>query len=145
MNRMIQETLLEEVPLRGEFQEIDSVELDPEMPTLFYEHSNGEIWIGDARVWLSSLESGSVDLVFADPPYNLKKAEWDTFASQQAYVEWSLAWIEEAARVLKPDGTLYVCGFSEIVADVKLPASQFFEGCRWLIRRSQRRYCVSWC
>jgi site-specific DNA-methyltransferase (adenine-specific) len=130
---MIQETLLEEVPLRGKIQEVDSTDLEPKVPTLFYEHPNGEIWIGDARIWLSSLETASVDIIFADPPYNLKKAEWDTFSSQQAYVEWSLAWIMEAARVLKPEGTLYVCGFSEIVADIRLPASQFFEGCRWLI------------
>jgi site-specific DNA-methyltransferase (adenine-specific) len=35
--------------------------------------------------------------------------------------------------VLKPDGTLYVCGFSEILADIKLPALRFFRGCRWLV------------
>jgi site-specific DNA-methyltransferase (adenine-specific) len=79
------------------------------------------------------LPGDSVHLVFADPPYNVKKAEWDTFESQQAYVAWALAWIEEVARVLKPDGTCYICGFSEILADIKLPAQQFFQGCRWLI------------
>ena len=76
---------------------------------------------------------GTADLIFSDPPYNIKKAEWDTFDSQQAYVDWSLQWIEEAARVLKPDGTLYVCGFSEILADLKLPASRFSKGCKWLV------------
>ena len=74
-----------------------------------------------------------MDLIFADPPYNIKKAEWDTFESQQKYVEWSLEWIEQAARVLNPTGTMYICGFSEILADVKLPASRFFKGCRWLV------------
>lgn len=72
-------------------------------------------------------------MIFADPPYNIQKAAWDTFESQAAYVEWSLQWIAEAARVLKPTGTLYICGFSEIIADLKLPASRFFRGCRWLI------------
>ena len=72
-------------------------------------------------------------LVFADPPYNIKKAEWDTFESQQEYVAWSVRWIEQAARVLKPEGTLYVCGFSEILADLRLPASRFFKGCRWIV------------
>ncbi len=65
-------------------------------------------------------------LVFADPPYNIKKAEWDTFKSQEAYVKWSLKWIEQAARVLRPAGTLYICGFSEILADIKLPALILF-------------------
>ncbi|HEY9596976.1 MAG TPA: site-specific DNA-methyltransferase, partial [Cyanophyceae cyanobacterium] len=68
-----------------------------------------------------------------DPPYNIKKAEWDNFESQQYYVEWSLQWIEQASRILKPTGSLYVCGFSEILADIKHPALHFFEGCRWLI------------
>jgi len=77
-------------------------------PSLYYDHPNGELWIGDAIAWLSSLSTGSVDLIFADPPYNIKKAEWDTFESQQKYVEWSLEWIEQAARVLNPTGTMYI-------------------------------------
>ena len=119
--------------LKGSFTEIEPKAIDPDVPTLFYKHSDGEIWIGDAITWLGSLESETVDLVFADPPYNIKKAEWDTFESQQAYVEWSLQWIEEVARVLKRTGTLYVCGFSEILADIKLPAQRFFRGCRWIV------------
>ena len=102
-------------------------------PRLFYSHPHGEIWLGDSIEWLRSLDTGSVDFVFADPPYNIKKAEWDTFESQQEYVSWSVRWIEQAARVLKPTGTLYVCGFSEILADLRLPASRFFKGCRWLV------------
>lgn len=98
-----------------------------------FSHPNGEIFVGDVIDWLQTLDDETVDLVFADPPYNLKKAEWDTFESQQAYVNWSLQWIQEAARVLKPTGTLYICGFSEILADLKLPASRYFEGCRWLV------------
>ncbi|HLF26795.1 MAG TPA: site-specific DNA-methyltransferase [Anaerolineae bacterium] len=119
--------------LKGAYARIDSAQLNPESPALFYSHPNGEIWTGDAVSWLRSLESASVDLIFADPPYNIKKAEWDTFESQQDYVNWSLEWIEQAARVLKSTGTLYICGFSEILADLKLPASRFFRGCRWLV------------
>jgi site-specific DNA-methyltransferase (adenine-specific) len=100
---------------------------------LEYEHPNGQIYQGDAIAWLTSLESESIDLVFADPPYNLNKADWDSFESQEEYVDWSLQWIRQAARVLKPTGSLYVCGFSEILADLKHPASQYFKGCRWLV------------
>jgi site-specific DNA-methyltransferase (adenine-specific) len=82
---------------------------------------------------LSSLETSSVDLVFADPPYNIQKAEWDTFESQEHYIQWSTLWIEQTARVLKPSGSLYICGFSEILADLKHPASKFFKGCRWIV------------
>jgi site-specific DNA-methyltransferase (adenine-specific) len=119
--------------LKGTYAEIDPAKLDPEIPVLFYSHPHGEIWTGEAVAWLRSLESESVDLVFADPPYNIKKAEWDTFESQQKYVAWSLEWIQQAARILKPTGTLYICGFSEILADLKLPASRFYQGCRWLV------------
>ena len=128
-----------EVPLffgqqlaRGQRMTLDT-SIQTASPRLFYSHPHGELWQGDSIEWLKSLESASVDLVFADPPYNIKKAEWDTFESQQAYVAWSVRWIEQAARVLKPEGTLYVCGFSEILADLRLPAARFFQGCRWLV------------
>ncbi|TBR57788.1 site-specific DNA-methyltransferase [Mastigocladus laminosus UU774] len=106
---------------------------DSQNPQVFYDHSNGKLWIGDAIKWLQSLASESVDLVFADPPYNIKKASWDNFKSQAAYINWSLIWIEEVSRILKPTGSLYICGFSEIIADIKLPALKFFSSCRWLI------------
>jgi len=119
--------------LKGSYARIEPDELNPKAPALFYSHPHGEIWIGDVTAWLRSLQTETADLIFADPPYNIKKAEWDTFDSQQQYVKWSLEWIEQAARALKPTGTMYICGFSEILADLKLPASRFFRGCRWLV------------
>ena len=121
------------IPHEGTYHKLNERQLKAKKPNLFYSHPNGEIWHGDSLLWLKDLQSASVDLVFADPPYNIKKAEWDTFESQQAYLRWALKWIKEAARILKPDGTLYVCGFSEILADLKLPALRFFAGCRWLV------------
>jgi len=100
---------------------------------LQYEHPNGRLFQGDSIVWLSSLDDASVDLAFADPPYNINKADWDNFESQEIYIEWSTQWIKEVSRVLKPSGSLYVCGFSEILADLKHPASRYFKHCRWLI------------
>lgn len=100
---------------------------------LQYEHSNGKLFLGDSIEWLKTLEDESVDLVFADPPYNIKKAEWDTFENQEAYIQWSLEWIVEASRILKKQGSLYICGFSEILADLKHPASKYFKGCKWLV------------
>ena len=100
---------------------------------LHYEHPTGKLYCGDSIVWMKGLEAESVDLVFADPPYNAKKEKWDTFESDRHYVEWSRIWLKQAARILKPNGTLYVCGYSELLADVKVAANQFFNGCRWLI------------
>ena len=100
---------------------------------LYYENPNGKIFWGDSVEVMKNLNNESVDLVFADPPYNIKKADWDRFDSQQEYTDWSINWIKEAARILKPTGSLYVCGFSEILADIKLPAMKFFDNCRWII------------
>jgi site-specific DNA-methyltransferase (adenine-specific) len=100
---------------------------------LFYKQQTGQLFLGDSIEWLRSLTPESVDLIFADPPYNLNKVNWDNFESQEKYIEWSIQWIREASRILKPDGTMYVCGFSEILADLKHPASKFFKSCRWLV------------
>jgi site-specific DNA-methyltransferase (adenine-specific) len=100
---------------------------------LHYAHPNGKLFQGDAIDWLTSLEAETVDLIFADPPYNIKKAEWDSFESQEEYIGWSIRWIEQAARVLKPTGSMYICGFSEILADIKHPTMRFFSSCRWLV------------
>lgn len=100
---------------------------------LHYEHPRGRLFLGDSLSWLNGMESGTVDLIFADPPYNIKKADWDDFESHSHYVEWCRVWLREAARVLKKTGTLYVCGFSEILADVKVAAMPYFKGCRWII------------
>jgi len=99
----------------------------------FYRNKNGVLYSGDSIEWLQEIPTNSVDLIFADPPYNINKAEWDSFESQEAYIEWSMSWIKESSRILKKQGSLYICGFSEILADLKHPASKFFKNCRWLI------------
>ena len=81
---------------------------------------------GDCIGELKKLPSASVDLVFADPPYNLQLGgmlarpdhstvdavddDWDKFDSFSAYDAFSLAWLTEARRVLKPDGAIWVIG-----------------------------------
>src|SRR5262245_53818540 len=81
---------------------------------------------GDCVAEMAKLPAGSVDLVFADPPYNLQLKsdlkrpddsrvdavddEWDQFASFAAYDEFTRAWLEACRRVLKPAGTIWVIG-----------------------------------
>lgn len=81
---------------------------------------------GDCIDVLSELPAGSVDLVFADPPYNLQLSnelwrpnqtqvdavddEWDDFDSFTSYDAFTRAWLEACRRVLKDDGALWVIG-----------------------------------
>lgn len=95
--------------------------------------SDGALFTGDSIEWMKTINDESIDMVFADPPYNIKKADWDDFGSQERYIEWSVRWIEQASRILKPTGSLYVCGFSEILADLKHPSMRYFSSCRWLV------------
>lgn len=94
----------------------------------------GRLWLADCLDFLRGLPDGAARLVFADPPYNAAKAEWDNFPSLSAYTDWCDAWLKEVHRVLMDDGTAYVCGFSEVLAEVKArSASRFAGGCRWLV------------
>ncbi len=85
-----------------------------------------QILAGDCVERMAALPAGSVDLVFADPPYNLQLRgdlrrpdnsrvdavddAWDKFAGFDAYDAFTRAWLAEARRVLKPDGALWVIG-----------------------------------
>lgn len=105
----------------------------PRGVTLFHEQANGCLFLGDSLRWLSSLPSESVDMVFADPPYGIGKAEWDVFPDEAAYLAWCDQWVGEVSRILTPTGTCYICGFSEILADVKFTVQRHFRGCRWIV------------
>lgn len=81
---------------------------------------------GDCVEVMNSLPENSVDLIFADPPYNLQlKGElhrpdnskvdavddhWDQFASFEIYDKFTRAWLKAARRILKPDGAIWVIG-----------------------------------
>ena len=99
----------------------------------FYEESNGELFLGDCIQNIKKIKDNTIDLIFADPPYSIKKAKWDTFKSREEYIKWSIKWIKEAHRILKDTGSLYICGFSEILADLHFPAMKYFKNSRWLI------------
>lgn len=103
------------------------------IPESFYAEENGCLFAGDSLQILKKFRDSSVDMIFSDPPYSIKKADWDTFKSQDEYIKFSVKWIKEASRILKDTGTLYICGFSEILADIHHPAMKYFYNCRWII------------
>ncbi|MCI0710394.1 MAG: site-specific DNA-methyltransferase [Chloroflexi bacterium] len=85
-----------------------------------------EIIQGDCIAVLETLPEKSVDLIFADPPYNLQLQnelirpnqtlvdgvddDWDKFSDFQEYDEFTRAWLAACRRVLKDDGTIWVIG-----------------------------------
>ena len=87
---------------------------------------NNEIIAGDCVSIMNSLPQDSVDLVFADPPYNLQlkgdlhrpdsskvdavNNDWDKFSSFEIYDDFTSAWLEAARRILKPNGAIWVIG-----------------------------------
>ena len=72
-----------------------------------------EIYCQDAIDCMKSLESGSVDLIIADPPYFQIKGEFDfVWKSVGEYLAWSKEWLLEAKRILKDSGTLIFVGRS---------------------------------
>lgn len=77
-----------------------------------YEKNSHVIYHGDAlEVLKTKIPDESVDLVFADPPYNIGKdfsGFQDKWPSEIDYAEWSYQWINECIRVLKPTGSLYL-------------------------------------
>lgn len=71
----------------------------------------GELYKGDCLTVLKSLESDSIDLVFADPPFNLSKiypSNMDDNLPEHDYILWTEEWLNECIRVLKPGGSLFV-------------------------------------
>ena len=86
----------------------------------------GRILDGDCIEAMRSLPDASIDMIFADPPYNLQLGgdlsrpdgshvdavtdHWDQFDSFAAYDKFSREWLTEARRLLKPNGSLWVIG-----------------------------------
>jgi modification methylase len=92
----------------------------------FESYAPARILLGDCVAEMAKIAAGSVDLVFADPPYNLQLQgdlkrpddsrvdavddDWDKFASFAAYDDFTRAWLRACRRTMKPNATLWVIG-----------------------------------
>lgn len=70
--------------------------------------NNAELILGDCLDVLPKIESASVDLIFADPPFNVGIRYGENNDKRDDYAEWCAAWIAECFRVLKDTGTFYL-------------------------------------
>ncbi|MBC29339.1 MAG: site-specific DNA-methyltransferase [Muricauda sp.] len=74
--------------------------------------------LGDCTEELKKLDSNSIDLVIADPPYfKVIGEKWDyQWKTEKEYLEWCLEWISEVSRVLRLGGTFYCFGYFRTLA-----------------------------
>ena len=91
-----------------------------------------KIILGDAVTELKKLPDESCDVIVIDPPYNIGKNFGNNLDKRELseYVAWCKEWINESIRAMKPAGTMFIYGFSEILANlsVEIPINK-----RWLI------------
>ncbi len=76
-----------------------------------FQTSHGRLYHGDCLDLMPQLPSGSVDLIFADPPFNLGKMygdHYDDATGEAEYLSWSKDWIEAGCELLSPGGAFFL-------------------------------------
>jgi len=103
----------------------------PENDENVYEFTNSVIE-ADCIKSMNKIPDDSIDIVICDPPYNIGKDFGNDSDKQEmnAYLIWCDEWISECIRILKPKGTLFIYGFSEILAFIRVRISI---NVRWII------------
>ena len=81
---------------------------------------------GDCVEQLRRLKAGTIDLAFADPPFNIgyDYDEYDDRKPADVYLDWSREWISGVIRVLKPDGAFWLAIGDEYAAELKVMATR---------------------
>lgn len=78
---------------------------------------------GDCMTILQNIKDKSVDLIFADPPYNLGKDYGngsDSWENKSEYLNWCYTWIDECFRVLKDSGTIYLMNSTQNISYIDI-------------------------
>ncbi len=66
------------------------------------------IYLADIFDFLTELGDQSIDLVIADPPYNMRKADWDTFKTEEIYFDFMFKWIDMLLPKCKLNASIYL-------------------------------------
>jgi len=76
-----------------------------------YSANEQTIYYGNSLEVLSELPTSSIDLIFADPPYNIGKKyanSVDKWPSDKEYIDWCKLWLDRCISLLKPNGSMYI-------------------------------------
>ncbi len=90
--------------------DIEQPENHQEPPPVVFETTLGRLHQGDCLALMHHMASDSIDMIFADPPFNLKKlypSGVNDDLKEARYLEWCERWAAECARLLKPGGSLF--------------------------------------
>ena len=80
------------------------------------------------------MPADSVNMIFADPPFNLKKKykSYKDNLSSDEYMEWTEKWLREACRLLRPDGSLFVYNIPRLLIQTAPILNQYMEFRHWI-------------
>ncbi|WP_313125312.1 DNA-methyltransferase [Proteiniclasticum ruminis] len=95
----------------------------------------GTLFQGDCIQLMRSLPEESVDLIFADPPFNLSKvyeSGIDDNISEDEYLKWTEDWIVEAVRLLKPGGSIFVYNIPKWSTETATILNRYLEFRHWI-------------
>lgn len=94
------------------------------------------IVVGDCLESMASWPEASIDLIFADPPYNIgyKYDQYEDTRDDHEYVEWTFQWIDACARLLKPSGSMFILIGDEYAAETRLHLKQLEKERRLVFR-----------
>lgn len=117
----------------------------PNQPYYYDRNNKIKLYCYDTFSILPQIPDSCVDLIFTDPPYFLSsggitcqngrmvsvdKGEWDKLETIQEVHEFNMRWIRECQRILKPNGTIWICGTSHNIFSVGLALQE--AGCKIL-------------
>jgi len=124
----------------------------------------GKVSVGNCIELMQNWPAGSVDLIFADPPYNIgyKYDQYEDKRNDDDYIDWTKQWITACANLLKPTGSFYILIGDEFAAETRVHLKQlerekklafrnwviwhytFGQNCRTKFNRSHAHlfYCV---
>ncbi|HCK40159.1 MAG: site-specific DNA-methyltransferase [Pirellulales bacterium] len=87
---------------------------------------SGKIHLGDCIKLMQKIDADSVDLAFADPPFNIgyEYDQYDDKQDDQKYLDWCESWMAEIHRILSPTGTFWLAIGDEYAAELKVAAQR---------------------
>lgn len=89
---------------------VEQIENKMESPPIIFQTTLGRLHQGDCLILMQHMESDSIDMIFADPPFNLKKlypSGVNDDLNEANYLDWCESWASECVRLLKPGGSLF--------------------------------------